>query len=273
MINIFESIKNYLNNNKTNHSLKLQKEKSKTFFLKNDTLAGLDHESINELVNTLVSWYKIRIPDSIFMKNENDVVINKEDVAYKNYVNMTFEELFKRNVSLDLLKCNYRNGNPYAKGTLVLKIFTTTGLLKNKEDKVCRILADRSNGKIRGIEGDYLLPNNLTKNYTSYTLDEMAKLINDSHIDSLNYNSLSNCVKNRKKDILTRNKIIDTVCLELLNSNNNDFRYGYYRAFVFLKEINDYFDFDFDFDYLNRMTEKIKNKKNDNKTGKLKSKN
>ena len=165
MISLFEGIKKYLpgsKNSKNKNSLKLQK---KNFFIKDDTLAKLSHHDVNELANVLVSWYKVRMPDGIFMKDENDIVINKNDVSYKNYVSMSFDELLKRNTSLSLLKCSYRNGSPYDKGTLVLEIFTTKGLLKNKKDKICRILADRNSGKIIGIEGDYLLPDTLNKNY------------------------------------------------------------------------------------------------------------
>ena len=263
MINLFDGINKYLNKHKNSdkkNSLKLQKKKN--FFVKNDTLAQLNHNEINDLTHVLVSWYKIRMPDSIFMNKDNNVAINKDDVAYINYVKMTFDELLRRNNSLNLLKCNYRLDSPYERGTLVLKLFTTTGFLKNKEDKVCNILADRVSGKIIGIEGDYLLPDDLEKNYTNYTLKEMLDLLDKNHMESLDYSSLSRCIADRKKDVSTRNKIIDTVCLGLLNSTADNFDYGYCRAFIFMKEINDFLDLDLDLDYFNRFMDKTKKEMN-----------
>ena len=90
----------------------------------------------------------------------------------------------------------------------------------------------------------------------------MVDLIDKNHMESLDYSSLSRCIADRKKDVSTRNKIIDTVCLGLLNSTADNLDYGYCRAFIFMKEINDFLDLDLDLDYFNRFMDKTKKEMN-----------
>lgn len=261
IINFFGSIKQFLNGDKKSIPLKIDEESSRTFFLKDITLGELDSEYLNELIDILVGWYRVRMPDSVFVKNGNNVFINKQNVSYKNYKKMSFEQLLKRNSDLYLLKCKYRSDRVYSKKELPLKIYTTTGFFNNKEDKVCTIVVNRENGKIIRIEGDNVLPEYIMDNYLNYTLHDILDLLNNEKIENLNYNSLIECVANRKKDLDARDQIIDTVCLELFDSDDKD--YGYYRAFTFFKEITSFLDLKFNSNYLDNFGGKIYNIKND----------
>lgn len=251
IINLFASIKRFLNNDKGNNSLKLYKNSSKAFFLKNETLGRLNSDYLNELTKILIDWYRVRIPDSLFAKDGDNVYINKYNVSYNNYEKMDFKQLLKRNNDLYLLKCNYRDNSFFMNNELSLKIFTKTGIFNNKIDKICTIFADRENGIITRIEGDYLLPYDVIVNCSNYNLEKLLKLLDINHIDSFNYDSLINCVANRRNDVNTRNKIINTVCLELFNSSEYD--YGYYRALLFLKEISTFLELDVDINHLNKL--------------------
>lgn len=247
MLNVYESVKRIFDDNK---KVKVQKSEKKCYFVKKDTLGLMKHDEVDKLSNVLVSWYKLRIPDDLFVENKGELLINKNNVNYKNYKSMTFEELHKRNVDLNLLQCKYHNSSYFFNDSLIINIFTTTGLFNNKIDKECKILVDRDNGKILGIEGDYLLPKNLKKNYTNYTLDEILELIKKDHAEHLNYDSLVKYVTSRKRDIITRDKIIRKVCSDLLFSSDEKLEYGYYRASTFLKEMESFLDINFEPDYL-----------------------
>ena len=256
MINFYEGIKKLFNKNNKGANFKLEKNKKKNYFVKSDTLDRMSSKEVSDFTERLISWYRVKVPYNILSQNKEKVSIDSTDVNFANFKNMTFDELFKRNRDLEFLKCRYKNNDPFDKGSVSLKIYTTKGLFNNKEDQVCKILADKDSGKILKIHGDYLLPTNLEHNYTNYSLDEVLELLKKDHVDNLNYDSLKRCVKQRNKNIATRNKIIERVCLELLNLDNDQFGYGYYRAEVFLKDFNNFLNLNLGTDYLNRIIEK-----------------
>ena len=255
IINLYESIKKIISGGENSNSLKLDKDAGRSFFLKDVNLGELGSDYLNELISILVGWYRVRMPDNVFVKKGSDFLIDTHNVNYSNYKKMSFEQLLKRNSDLNLLKCKYRNDRIYSIGELSLKIYTVTGLFNNKEDKVCNIFIDRESGRITHIEGDNLLPNKIIDNYSNYTLHELLDLLSKGNVENLNYDSLIECAANRKNDLDARDKIIDTVCLELINSDDND--YGYYRALTFLKEIANFLELKFNSSYFNNFVEKI----------------
>ena len=235
----------------------------------------MSHDDVEDLTNRLVSWYRIKIPNSIFIESNGKIDINTESANYSNYINMTFGELLQRNKDLNLLKCGYRNMNPANNSgtTFIIKLFTLKGIFNNREDKVCRILADSANGNILGIEGDYLLPKKLKENYTNYKVEEIFSLLKKEAIEGLNYDDLKICINDRNKSILTRNKIIDKVCFDLLSKKVDKTEYGYFRAMTFLKDIDNYLGLGLGIDYLDMVYDKVskENVSGDNKSTKVKN--
>ncbi|MEE3343079.1 MAG: hypothetical protein VZS44_03210 [Bacilli bacterium] len=259
MVNIYESVKNIINGD---NKVKLQKDNKSSHFVKSDVLGNLNHIEIDNLTKTLISWYKLKMPNRLFTNNNGKLEINKDDISYTNYENMTFGQLFRRNTSLLLLKCKYGNGSSfYSNDKLNMDIFTTSGFFGNKIDKLCKISIDRNDGKILDVDGDYLLPLNIKNNYTDYNIEELLELLKKDHIERLNYNSISNYVSRKKKDLSMRNKIIKKVCMDLIASSNDKIEYGYYRAVTFLNDIGNFLKIDFDKDYLNKLVADLEKKK------------
>ncbi len=267
MIDVYEGIKKIMNKNK-GKNYKLQKNDRKSYFVKSDTLGALDYNEVNELAERLISWYIVKIPDRLFVSNNGVLTLNKNDVNYQVFKKMTFADFIRKNHKLKYLICEYSNNDFLNNGSLIIQIYTTRGLLKNKIDKVCNILADKNSGKLLGIDGDYLFPKNLNKNYTNYSLEEMLTLIRNNPIENLNYNSLKNCVNKRNKSVKTREKIINRVCSGLLFYNEEEVDYGYYRAMAFLKDINYFLNLDLNVQYLDKIIENKKLEKTNKKSKK-----
>ena len=242
-----------MSSNKSN-----SEKKKKRFFEKKDYLGYLNYKKIEELSERIVSWYNIKISDNIFIDDDEKLILNKESANYQNYINLTFDKLRERNRGLDFFYCDYDSLNS-SNEFVIVKIFTTTGLLKNKIDKTCEIMADKHNGQITGIKGAYLLPKKLEGNYTDYTLDDIYDLLREKPFDNLDYYNLSSIVTKRKKDIITRNKIIKKICSELMFSCDN-FEHGYYRAVCFLKDINKKYNLEFDKSFLKEIIDQERKK-------------
>ncbi len=270
MVNNYDELKGITNKDGNNRVQKnAKKEKKKNFFTKNDTLGMLDYEEVNDMANRLISWYRIKIVDGILTKKDNKVIIDVDNYSYNNYKKMNFEQLLKRNDYLYLLKCKYEtNGFNSSRDNIVIKLFTCKGLFKNKVDKTCFIYANSDDGRLLKIEGDNLLTNVIDKDLTNYNLEDICLLLEKKHIDDLNYNNLKLCIMNRQKSILTRNKIINKVCSDLISGSDN-VEYGIFRASDFLKDINKFLNLNLGVNYLEGIikdidAEKMNRKKHKN---------
>ncbi len=259
MVNLYEGIKKIFNKN--NKKYKLQKDDKKNYFVKSDTLGGLDFQEVNELAERLISWYKIKIPDRLFVDDGNKVYLDKNNVNYETYKKMTFNDFVIKNSNARLLNCEYKSNDFLNNKSLILNIYTVKGMFNNKIDKVCNILVDKFSGKILGIDGEFLFPKNLKENYTNYTIDEMLGLMKKNHVENLNFNALKTCVNNRNKNIRTRDKIIERVCSKLMFNGIEENEYGYYRAVAFIKDINTFLGLNLDILYLERIKEKEESEK------------
>lgn len=235
----------------------------------NLSLGYLDNEEVHELIEKIVSWYKVRFSVSNLLQNKD---VGLDDIEFDdNFYTMTFEELMDRisSTAIESISCNYinKNFNPnlgnlkYNLGVdssyVVIDLFT----LKNKMfrceyDKICFLIVDKSSGKIVKVMGDFLLPVELKNNYADYNLEDILDLLEKKSSDKVNYSSLKKCVNKHNNDILVREKIINMVCEKLLFDDNINFDCGYYIATTFLDDFSTFYGVKFGDNYLESIIDK-----------------
>lgn len=226
----------------------------------------MNGSDIQEMIDKLIDWYKVRFPNYCLTVNNGAVEIDKLYRENSNCVNMTFDEFINRMVfSFETsLKCYYAKDieatelqkftNIDSTKAIVVKLYTIKEkFLKRDIDKVCFIAADKKNGRIISILDDGILPNDIKNNITKYNLENLLTKLNNSNIDNLNYNELKKIVAKRNNDIKSRSYIINEVTKNLLFDeveSDNDHKYNLFRAKMFLKEFSSFINIQIQDDYL-----------------------
>ena len=139
----------------------------------------MNGSDIQEMIDKLIDWYKVRFPNYCLTVNDGVVEIDKLYRENSNCVNMTFDEFINRMVfSFETsLKCYYAKDieatelqkftNIDSTKAIVVKLYTIKEkFLKRDIDKVCFIAADKKNGRIISILDDGILPNDIKNNIT-----------------------------------------------------------------------------------------------------------
>ena len=134
----------------------------------------MNGSDIQEMIDKLIDWYKVRFPNYCLTVNNGAVEIDKLYRENSNCVNMTFDEFINRMVfSFETsLKCYYAKDieatelqkftNIDSTKAIVVKLYTIKEkFLKRDIDKVCFIAADKKNGRIISILDDGILPNDI----------------------------------------------------------------------------------------------------------------
>lgn len=184
---------------------------------------------LQSLSDNIVSWFEIKYSDKELKEDLNKIKLNREQ-RLVNY--MDFDQLMirldnnQRRLLFNQYRCDKASDFGGCDKNICLNIFakektfeelvfvnSVTGVIEfnNLEDK------DRKGKKI--------------------IIDELPKLLEG--IKDIDCEEIQRCINNHNFDLELRNIILSNVALNLINSKNTTFGYGYIRAKLFLKEFND----------------------------------
>lgn len=245
---------------------------------KNELSFGkLDSKETEELINKIVSWYKIKFSGSKLLSDDNSKNMDFDD----NFYTMTFSKLNDRLGcdEIDSFKCQYINIDynidfreikkslDIDKSCIAVELFTRkNNFLIKKYDKICFLVIEKDTGKLVDIKGDFLLSKEFRDNYSNYTLKQILGMLEKNNND-INLSVLKRCILRHDKDMLVRMKVINSICDKLLFSFKDDFDLGYYAAMIFLDDINSFYGLNINYNYLDTIIDKhYKNKKKKKKS-------
>lgn len=193
--------------------------------IKNGYDSFVEIECLQELIDSIVSWYEIKYPEREMEFYEGITHTDFEKMETLSKV-MDIKQLMYRlpHKQLRLMKCNYcspikiskRNFKDSCSGNNIPYI-----LLK----------IDVVSGEVYDDEGLIYNPNE------SVSLDELLILLREKYSD-WDLKKLEKCIYNHNCDIELRQKILQLVALKLLYSRKTTPERGYERAKRFINEFN-----------------------------------
>lgn len=243
---------------------KNSKKKDKIF----GNLGILNDDEVMELAEKLIAWYNIKFPDNDLEVEDGNVFVIQHDFRINNSQMMDISELFNRLtfIEKEALKCDYKtcfnssitnffykklkNINSDSMVVIVLRIDKSFSFKGNKFDS-CVVVSDNK-GKILYSFGDVSLSQLIGLKYNGKSLEQLLDVIKNIDNCNIDYSLLSDCVMNKKNDIVVRGKIVDYVALHLVYQAK-DYQYGYFRACEFLNDFNKCYSLEIDDKYLDKL--------------------
>lgn len=213
-------------------------------------------DDINELVEIIVNWYKIKYPDYKIELSIDSISKSNEKLSapsYRNienlHENMGYIELIYRIPERihPIIECWYKGEESEGR---IEKTYIFDNKEKNKDDiyfGFCKydgffqimdqvLINNFFKISCANIE-QFIDDNNKNNNYIGIDWDICSS--NKIDYDSINFDNPKKIVKTHDLDLELRNKIFKLISLKLFNSNK-DARIGFIRAKLFAEEFNKY---------------------------------
>lgn len=212
----------------------------------------IDIENLQELIDNIVYWYKMKYPERELKLYEGIEYYYFKDIETLSKV-MNIKQLMYRlpHDQLRLMGCEYRSNyestkSTYNKKGVVTKektiLFIKIDEKKNECDhsSIYRNLSNSFSLQIEADSGKVDIDDNLRKyvNDDKINLDKLLILFTEKYSNELDFTDLQRCIYNHNCDMELRKRVLQLAALKLLYSNRTIPERGYERAKKLINEFN-----------------------------------
>ena len=193
----------------------------------------IDIENLQELIDNIVYWYKMKYPERELKLYEGIEYYYFKDIETLSKV-MNIKQLMYRlpHDQLRLMGCEYRSNyestkSTYNKKGVVTKektiLFIKIDEKKNECDhsSIYRNLSNSFSLQIEADSGKVDIDDNLRKyvNDDKINLDKLLILFTEKYSNELDFTDLQRCIYNHNCDMELRKRVLQLAALKLLYSN------------------------------------------------------
>ena len=215
--------------------------------IKNDYYPFIEIEELQELINNIAYWYKIKYPEREFEFDEGIKNLDFKSVTPLSKSMNIYQLMYRlSDDQLCLINGEYRSNcggirNIYNGGSKVIDRKAVLYIVIQQINNNSKANGINNNLIICAYPNGEVIINDSLKKYVDkerINLDELLSLFEEKYSHNLDFSVLKAVVDDHNCDLELRKRILQLIALKLLYSQNTTPGRGYKRAKKFIDEFN-----------------------------------